>query len=157
MIETFMKPLTSTELPAEADAGVVVTLAVRPIDAAEAGCVTHTLSAVALSLTTAYPRLVAREAVAQQGAVLVALALRSQEPRLAHAHATVESALARRALAAVGFGRLPAVARAKRFQFHLQTVLQAHRLEGEVPNSRQASRELDGHVEHDLRSKDEVP
>lgn len=114
---------TSAELPVGANTGVIVTLAVRSVDASEAGWVTRTLSAVALTLAAAYLRLIVGEAVAQQSAFLIALALRSQEARLAHTHAALESPLALDALAAVCFGSLPAVTRAKRLQFHLQTVL----------------------------------
>ena len=157
IIVTFREwPLTSTEFSPEASTGVVVTLAVRSIDAAEAGCMTHTLAAVALPLTAACFGLIAGKAVAQHNPLLVALAPCSQEPRLAHAHAAMELSQALGALAAVCFRGLPAVARAKRLQFHLQTVLQAHPSEGEVPNSWQAPRQLHGHIEHDLRSKEEV-
>lgn len=118
-----MQSLTSAELPTEANTGVIVTLAVRSIDEAKTGCMTHTLPTVALPLTTAYLGLVVCEAVTQQSTFLIAFALCSQEPRLAHAHAALESPLALGALAAVCFRRPPAVTRAKRLQFHLQTVL----------------------------------
>lgn len=102
--------LTSAEFPSEANTGIIVALAVWPVDSSEAGCMTHTLAAVALPLTTAYLRLIAGEAVAQQKAFLIAFTLCAHETRLTHAHATVESPLALHALAAVGFRVLPAIA-----------------------------------------------
>lgn len=96
-----MKLLTSAELPTEENTGVIVTLAVGTIDAPKTGCMTHTLSTVALPLTTAYFRLIVCEAVAQQSALLIAFALRSQEARLTYAHAALENPLAFSALAAV--------------------------------------------------------
>lgn len=118
-----MLSLTSAELPTEANTGVIVTLAVRSVDASKVGRMTHTLAAVALPLTTAYLGLIACETVTQQSALLIAFALCSDEPRLTHAHTAMESPLAFGALAAVCFRRLPAVTRAKRLQFHLQGVL----------------------------------
>lgn len=115
--------LTSTQLPTETDTRVIVTFAVRSVDAAKAGCMTHTLSAVALPLTTAYLGLIVCKAVIQQSTFLIALALCSQEAWLTHAHATLESPLAFDAVAAVCLRRLPAVTGAKRLQFHLQSVL----------------------------------
>lgn len=101
--------LTSTEFPAEANTGVIVTLTVRSVDTAKAGWVTHTLTAITLPLTTAYVRLIVCNAVAQQCTLLITFTLRSQEPRLTHAHATMESPLAVDALAAVCHRRLMAV------------------------------------------------
>lgn len=118
-----MRLLTSTELPSEANTGVIVTLAVRSVNATEARCMTHTLPAVALPLTAAYFGRIVRSAVTRQSALLIAFALRSQEPRLTHAHATLESPLVLGALAAVCLRRLLAVAGAEGLQFHLQTVL----------------------------------
>lgn len=69
------------------------------------GWMTHTLAAVALSLSAAYLRLIVGQTVAGQSAFLAAFALRTHEPRLAHTHPTVESPLAFHALAAVGFRR----------------------------------------------------
>lgn len=118
-----MQLLTSTELSAETDTGVIVTLAVRPVDAPKAGRMTHTLATIALTLTVAYLRLIVCEAVTRQSALLIAFTLFSQEPRLTHANAALESPLALGAQAAVRFVWLLAVTRAKRLQFHLQSVL----------------------------------
>lgn len=110
MYENRMSLLTSTEFPTETNTGVIVTLTVWAVDSAKARRMTHALSAVALPLTTAYLRVIISEAVTQQCALLITFTLSSQEPRLTHAHATVESPLALDALAAVCYGRLPAVA-----------------------------------------------
>lgn len=86
--------LTCAELPAEASARVIVTLAVGAVDVSEVGCVTHTLAAVALSLSAANLGLVVGKAAPQQSAFLAAFTLCPREARLAHAHPTVESPLA---------------------------------------------------------------
>ena len=104
-----MLSLTSTELPTEANAGVIVALAERSIDATKAGRVTPTLAAVALPLTAADLGLVACKTVTHQGAFLTAFALGSHEAWLAHAYAAVECPLAFSALAAVCFRGLQAV------------------------------------------------
>jgi len=118
-----MGSLTSTELPTEANTGVIVTLAVWSIDAAKIGCMTHTLPTITATLTVAYLRVIGREAVTQQSALFIAFALSSQKPRMTHAHATLESSPTLSALATVSWKRLLAVTRAKRLQFHLQDVL----------------------------------
>lgn len=104
-----MLSLTSTELPTEVNAGVIVTLAERSVDATKAGRVTPTLAAVALSLTAADLGLIACKTVTQQGAFLTAFALCSHEAWLARAYTAVESPLAFSALAAVCFRGLLAV------------------------------------------------
>lgn len=148
---------TSAEFPSEADAGVVVTLAVLPVDASEGRCVAHALSAVALALAAAHLRLVAGQAVAQQGIFLVALALGAQEARLAHAHAALEVPLALGALLSAGLAALPAaVTGAQRLQLHLQRVLEPHRSEGEVPHAGQTPWQGHGDVEQHLRSREDA-
>lgn len=84
---------------------------------------THTLSAVTLALTTAYLCLIIGEAVTQQSAFLIAFTLSSQETRLTHTHATLESPLTLSAEAAVRLGGLFTVTGAQRLQFYVQTVL----------------------------------
>lgn len=147
---------TSAEFPSEANTGVVVALAVLSVDASEGWCVTHTLSAVALALAAAHLRLVAGEAVAQQGIFLIALALGAHESRLTHAHAALEIPLTLRAQVIIGLGTLSAVTRAKRLQLHLQRVLQTDWSEGEVPRPGQTPWEGYSHVEHNLRSREDV-
>lgn len=117
---------------------------------------THTLSAVALALAAAHLRLVAGEAVAQQGIFLVALTLGPHEPWLTYAHAALEIPLALSATVIAGLGTPPAVTRAQRLQLHLQRVLQAHRSEREVPHAGQTLWEGHSHVEHHLRSQEDV-
>ena len=144
--------ITSAQLSSEANTGVIVALAVGPVDASEAGGVTHTLSAVALALAAAYLGLIAGLAVARQSTLLIALAARAHEARLTHAHAALESPLPRAALAAVSclWGRA-AVTRAERVQLDVQRVLQPDRFEEEVSRGGQAVGQLHCDIEHHLR------
>lgn len=138
-----------------AGAGEVVALAEAPVDLAKLRLVAQALAAAALAAAAAHLLalgLAARRQVpAAARLALLALAASAQVARLAAAHAAgVGSDGA--AAAAVGLREVGAAAVTAVIHRHLQTVLEAHRLEGEAVlcAGGRAATCLHAHVEGDL-------
>lgn len=139
-----------------AGTGEVVALAEAPVDLAELRLVAQALAAAALAAATAHLLSLSLAARAQVPATtrlaLLALAARAQVARFAAAHATGVGAYGA-AAAAVGLREESAAAVTAVIHRHLQTVLEAHGLDGEAVlcAGGWAATCLHTHVEGDLR------